>query len=315
MTGSTSLLIPVGALRSVTSVKVATISVAVFALPASDQQALSAAETTPAGTQLQIPARLTFPLNADLDPGTQLPLLTFDPNNRNDEQANFIAIVDNSGRTASAEVTYLSQFVALLSRSELSTIYNVSPSIVSPGDIVTITFKESSAETDQDVITFAGPNNTSIRATVLAASATSFQVRVPDGAVSGLLIVRMGSRSSVGFPVTVLTPTPPSGTISISPATAVGGTSSVEVEIAGTAFVPESIVNYDGNTIYPTFIDKTLLRVTLLGAQLNPAFHRMYVFNPAPGGGASNTVAFTVAPLTNKAAILNGAPDLTISPA
>ena len=312
--GSTSLLIPRGALRSDAAIKVAPISVADFPLPASDQQALSAAEATPAGTQLQIPARLTFPLNADLDPGTQLPLLTFDPKNRNYEQTNFIAIVDNSGRTASSEVTYLSQFVALLSRSELSTISNVSPAIVSPGDIVTITFNESSAETDQDVITFAGPNNTSIRATVLAASATSFQVRVPEGAVSGLLIVRMGSRSSVGFPVTVLTPTPPPGTISISPATAVGGTSSVEVEIAGTAFVPESIVNYDGNTIHATFVDETLLRVTLLGGQLNPAFHRMYVFNPAPGGSTSNTVEFTVMePLTSKAPIVNAGPNQTIT--
>jgi hypothetical protein len=310
--GSTSLLIPPGALASDAPIKVAAIRVADFAVSASDQQALSAAQATPAGTQLQIPARLTFPLNADLDPGTQLPLLTFDPKNGNYQKTNFIAIVDDSGRTASAEVTYFSQFVALLSRSELSTISNVSPPIVSPGDVVTITFNESSAETDQYVITFAGPNNTSIQATVLAASATSFQVRVPDGAVSGLLIVRMGSRSSVGFPVTVLTPTPPPGTISISPSTAVVGTSSVEVEIAGTAFVPKSIVNYDGNTIYPTFIDNTLLRITLLGAQLNPGFHRMYVFNPASVGGASNTVEFTVMePLTNNAPSVNAGPNQT----
>ena len=308
---STSLLIPASALTSDTPIKVAPISVADFPLSGSDQQALSAAEATPAGTQLQIPARLTFPLNADLDPGTQLPLLTFDPKNGNYQKTNFIAIVDNSGRTASAEVTYFSQFVALFSRSELSTISNVSPPIVSPGDVVTITLNTSSAGTGQDLISFAGPNNSSIQATVLTTSATSFQVRVPDGAVSGPLIVRMGSRSSFGFPVSVLTPTPPPGTISISPSTAAGGTPLVAVEIAGTAFVPKSIVNYDGNTIYPTFIDKTLLTVNLLGAQLNPGFHRMYVVNPASGGGTSNTVEFAA---MEPPPIGNAGPDQTFTP-
>src|SRR5262249_46327822 len=74
--GSTSLLVPPGALSSDASITVTAISVADFPLAGPGLQALSAAEAAPAGTHLLIPARLTFALNADLDPGTQLPLLT-----------------------------------------------------------------------------------------------------------------------------------------------------------------------------------------------------------------------------------------------
>src|SRR5207249_4059227 len=116
--GSTSLLTPPGALTFDAAIKVASISAATLPFPGTDQQAISAVEATPAGTQFQIPVRLTFPLNADFDPGTQIPLLIFDPATRTYVATDFIAIVDNSGRTASAAVTHFTQFVASASPSK-----------------------------------------------------------------------------------------------------------------------------------------------------------------------------------------------------
>src|SRR2546427_8332345 len=107
--GSTSLLIPPKALKSDAPIKVAPISVADLPLPTPDQQPIAAVEATPAGTQFEIPVRLTFPVNADLDPGTQIPLLIFDPQSRTNQPTEFVATVDKSLRTASAEVTHFTQ--------------------------------------------------------------------------------------------------------------------------------------------------------------------------------------------------------------
>src|SRR2546428_1571600 len=77
--GSTSLLIPSQALTSNSSIKVEPISVTDLPMVSGGQQPISAVEATPAGTQFQIPVRLTFPVNAHLDPGTNIPLVIFDP--------------------------------------------------------------------------------------------------------------------------------------------------------------------------------------------------------------------------------------------
>src|SRR5262249_52987231 len=100
--GATSLIVPPNALKSNASIKLTPINAAGLPSPGGDAQTISVVEATPAGTQFQIPVRLTFPLNADFDPGTQIPLLIFDPTTQQYTDSGFVAIVDNSGRTASA---------------------------------------------------------------------------------------------------------------------------------------------------------------------------------------------------------------------
>ena len=55
----------------------------------------------------------------------------------------------------------------------------------------------------------------------------------------------------------------------------------------------QSVVYYDSAQIADTFVDSTQLKVTLSG--LSAGIHHLYVVNPAPGGGTSNVVDFTVA--------------------
>src|SRR5207249_1282554 len=94
---------------------------------------------------------------------------------------------------------------------------------------------------------------------------------------------------------------PAPGTISLSPSSTIAGPLSVPVtvHIAGTGFMTSSVVNYDGAPIPATFVDSTLLNVTL-GPFSTAAIHHINVVNPAPGGGTSNTVDFTV---TGKATV------------
>ena len=79
-------------------------------------------ETTPAGTRFQIPVRLTFPLNVQLPPRTRVPLLALNQQTNQYETTKFWAVVDESGRIASAEVSYLATFVAALPDDQLVTV-------------------------------------------------------------------------------------------------------------------------------------------------------------------------------------------------
>ena len=289
--GSTSLLIPSQALTSDSSIKVEPISVTDLPIVSGGQQPISAVEATPAGTQFQIPVRLTFPVNAHLDPGTNIPLVIFDPQTRTYQATEFVATVDKSGRTASAEVTHFTQYVASIAGSLLA-ISNVTPSTVSSGDTITIAGNSFCTNRPQTSVTFAGANNTSIQGTVLSVSATSIQARVPSGAVTGPVVVRSCKQTSTGYAITVDSPNPVPGTISISPSSVTTGTPSVTLQIAGTNFEAQSVVNYDGAAIPDTFVDTTLLRVTL--SSLSTGIHQLSVGNPAPGGGTSNVADFTV---------------------
>src|SRR5213594_2109396 len=290
--GSTSLLIPSMALKSNSSIKVEPISVSGLPLVSGGLQPISAVEATPAGTQFQIPVRLTFPVNANLDPGTKIPLVIFDPQTLTYQPTEFVATVDNSGRTASAEVTHFTQYVASVAGT-LLTISNITPSTVKAGDTITITGNSFCSARPQNSVTFAGANNTSIQGSVLSISSASIQAQVPSGAVSGPVIVDSCQKTSTGYSITVFSPNPAPGTISLSLSWATVGTLSVSEGISGTGFITNSVVNYDGVAIPTTFVNSTLLNVTL-GPFTSTGIHHLNVVNPAPGGGTSNTVDFTV---------------------
>jgi hypothetical protein len=308
---SASLLIPPQALKSDTAIKVTPLKTATLPPPAADQRAISRVEGLPAGTKFDIPVQLTFPLDIDLVAGTQLPLMIYTPTTGLYETTPFVATVDKSGRTASAAVTHFTEYVAALGLDVLS-ITSVTPSTVLAGNTVTIIGEDFSPNTYQDVVTFAGPSNTSIVAQVISASPTSITAVVPAGAVTGNVVVRVDTRSSNGVPVTVISPNPAPGTIYVTPSPITPSGSYVDLQVSGTSFVSSSVVNYDSNPLPTTFVNSTLLTVRLSGALLNAGVHQVKVVSPAPGGGTSNIVSVTVNS-QNQAPTANAGPDQTIT--
>src|SRR5207247_10764214 len=106
----------------------------------------------------------------------------------------------------------------------------------------------------------------SVQGAVLTASPASIQAVVPVGAVTGPVIVRaFKNGTSTGYAITVLgSYNPAPGTISILPSTAVVGTPSVDVQIAATDFVSNSVVKFEGITTRAAFVNQTTLPITLL---------------------------------------------------
>jgi 6-phosphogluconolactonase len=106
-------------------------------------------------------------------------------------------------------------------------------------------------------------------------------------AMTGL--VNCGANSSTGK-----LPPPPAPTItSISPNTAAAGGAAFTLTINGTNFVAGSTVNFVGATT--TFVNSTQLTAAIPASSIASAgMSAVTVTNPAPGGGTSNAINFTV---------------------
>ena len=82
---------------------------------------------------------------------------------------------------------------------------------------------------------------------------------------------------------------------SLSPTSAMAGTTTQTLTINGTKFLPNSTVTYHAVAHTPTFLSSTQLTITLSGSDLaTGGTYGVAVTNPAPGGGTSSTLNFTV---------------------
>jgi YVTN family beta-propeller protein len=91
-------------------------------------------------------------------------------------------------------------------------------------------------------------------------------------------------------------PPPPTPTITtISPNSAVAGGAAFTLTIDGTNFVASSMVNFGGAVITATFVNSTQLTAIIPASSIvSTGTSAVTVTNPAPGGGTSNALNFTV---------------------
>jgi hypothetical protein len=203
----------------------------------------------------------------------------------------------------------------LTSNTATFTINNPSPTIttISPATAV--------AGSGNFTLTITGTNfvngavvrwNGSDRTTTFVSS-TQLTAAIPasDVATAGTANVTVfnpapGGGESGAVTFTINNPAP---TISsISPATAVAGSGNFTLTITGTNFVTNSVVRWNGSDRTTTFVSSTQLTAAIPASDIATAgTANVTVFNPAPGGGESDAVTFT---------INNPAPTITtISPA
>ena len=84
---------------------------------------------------------------------------------------------------------------------------------------------------------------------------------------------------------------------SLSPVRASAGSAPFTLTVSGTGFVAGSEVRWNGSTRPTTFVSATQLRATIAAADVTvPSTALVTVFTPAPGGGTSAALPFTVAP-------------------
>jgi len=100
------------------------------------QKPVGSIDAQPSGTDFTIPSRLTFPLGVQLRPGTELNVSVYGGGQYTD--SGFKAIVDESGRTATASVTHFTTFVVTLPPDRLINVTGIVPSSGSAGMAVRI---------------------------------------------------------------------------------------------------------------------------------------------------------------------------------
>jgi YVTN family beta-propeller protein len=100
--------------------------------------------------------------------------------------------------------------------------------------------------------------------------------------------------------------TPTATITTISPNGAVAGSAAFTLTINGTNFVAASMVNFGGTPRTTTFVSATQLAAAIPAAAIASAgTATVTVTNPAPGGGTSNAVNFTIASGTNPIPTIN----------
>ncbi|HEX4997632.1 MAG TPA: hypothetical protein VFY29_05375 [Terriglobia bacterium] len=192
---SVSLYVPPGALSQDTPIQITPLNAADFPKPKGGERVIGMVEGTPSGTHFRIPARLRFPLSERAQPGSVLSVYIFNPGTGEYEPSEFLATVDSSGRSASAEVTHFTQF-AVAAGVQSVQISNVSPNGAPIGGVVAINGSGFGLLPADNSVYFAKPGGNSFKATVLTASSNRLTVAVPSGATSGKVYVQVGSVKS-----------------------------------------------------------------------------------------------------------------------
>jgi YVTN family beta-propeller protein len=114
-----------------------------------------------------------------------------------------------------------------------------------------------------------------------------------------------GGSQSAPPPPPVQNPVP--SISSLSPSSAMAGAASQALTINGTNFLSISTVTYNGVAHTASFVSSTQLNITLSASdQATAGAYPVIVTNPAPGGGTSNTVNFTITSGTNPIPTITG---------
>jgi hypothetical protein len=177
----------------------------------------------------------------------------------------------------------------------------VNATTVVGGTAVTVTLTNGPGGA-QDWIAFAAasaPNTSYMTWTYVGAGVTTRTWTVPTstaGAYEFRLFLSDGFTSAATSPkITVVPPAPVIA--SLNPGATLAGTSSLSLIVDGSNFTPTSVVYWNGSPRTTTYGASTQLSAAISSADLAlVASPRVTVITPAPGGGTSNPVTFTITP-------------------
>jgi hypothetical protein len=129
--------------------------------------------------------------------------------------------------------------------------------------------------------------------TQLMASITSFDITTPGTAQVTVSSPTPGGGLSNAQTFIITNPVPViSG---ISPSSRKAGQKAFTLTVSGTNFVSGAVIRWNGADRLTTFVSSSQLTAAIPDSDIaTPGTVSVTVFNPAPGGGLSNTVSFTV---------------------
>src|SRR5439155_6735758 len=143
--------------------------------------------------------------------------------------------------------------------------------------------------------------NGSQRATTFGSSTQlQAQITAADIATAGTASVTVftsapGGGTSSPQTFTITAPNPSPTLTSLSPSTAVAGGAAFTLTVTGSNFIGSSVVRWNGADRTTTFGSATQLQAAISASDIaTQGTASITVFTPAPGGGTSNSGAFTI---------------------
>jgi hypothetical protein len=132
-------------------------------------------------------------------------------------------------------------------------------------------------------------------------SGTELRATIPTSKLAAVAVLRLSVGTSppgggASKEVTFEVQNPSAFLTSLSPLSVITGTGPTTLTASGTGFVPGAKVVFGGTDLTTTFTSSTSLEATIPASLLlNTGSVPVNVVNPAPGGGASAAISFTVA--------------------
>lgn len=153
--------------------------------------------------------------------------------------------------------------------------------------------------------TECGSGQTGVQFTAAAAGSYSVTARY-NGDTSSALVLG-ATRGTNTLALTVETPNPVPSISAISPSSAPEDSSSFELTVTGSGFVPGSTVRWNGSNRNTTYVSATQLTATIPAADLvNMGQAAVTVYTDGPGGGPSAaSLTFTIAAASNPIPVAN----------
>jgi hypothetical protein len=150
------------------------------------------------------------------------------------------------------------------------------------------------------VVNFNGTAQTTtfVSATQITAAITAAEIATAGSDPVTVTNPTPGGGTSAASTFTVNNPTP---TISsLSPTGATAGGAAFTLTVNGTNFVSTSAVKFNGTAVTTTFVNATQVTAAIPATDIVTAgTYPVTVTNPAPGGGTSNSVNFSVSAASN----------------
>jgi len=184
-------------------------------------------------------------------------------------------------------------------KNPVPTISSLSPSSATAGAAAQTLTINGTNFVSGSMVTYNGAAHTAM---LVSATQLTIQLSAADQATAGTYPVVVtnpapggGASNAVNFTVTSVPNNPVPAITSLSPSSAPAGSAAQVLTITGTGFISTSTATFNGVAHTATFISSTQLTIMLTASdQATAGSYPVVVTNPAPGGGPSNAVDFTV---------------------
>ena len=184
-------------------------------------------------------------------------------------------------------------------------VLSLSPSSVTAGAAAFTVTVNGNGFVNTSVVRWNGATRTTtfVSGTQLQASIPASDVALAGTAEVSVLTPAPGGGTSGALTFTIANPVP--SVLSLSPSSATAGAPAFTVTVNGNGFVNTSVVRWNGATRTTTFVSGTQLQAAIPASDVAVAgTAQVSVLTPAPGGGTSGSLPFTIA---------DPAPSLTVN--